>query len=126
MAGDTINITLQVSEQIATSTIQILNNDITMIVNNDTASATVTVLQNSQNGPVEFTITAYDKTGNVFNVTPENVIYWKQCQMIQFVKHSIWRVLKLLRLHGNVLYCTITFEDQFVVRSVCTLAYNDV
>ena len=26
-----------------------------------------------QNGPVEFTITAYDKTGNVFNVTPENV-----------------------------------------------------
>ena len=46
-AGDLINITLQVSEQIATSTIQILNNDITMTINNDTASATITVLQNS-------------------------------------------------------------------------------
>ena len=72
-AGDLINITLEVSEQIATSTIQILNNDITMTINNDTASATITVLQNSQNGPVEFTITAYDKTGNVFNVTEEDI-----------------------------------------------------
>ena len=73
MAGDTITVTLQVSEQIATSTIQILNNNITMNVNNDTSSTTVPVLQNSQNGPVEFTIIAYDKTGNVFNVTPENI-----------------------------------------------------
>ena len=72
-AGDLINITLQVSEQIATSTIQILNNDITMTINNDTASANVTVLQNSQNGPVAFNITAYDKTGNVFNVTEEDI-----------------------------------------------------
>ena len=72
-AGDLINITLQVSEQIATSTIQILNNDITMTINNDTASANVTVLQNSPNGPVEFNITAYDKTGNVFNVTEEDI-----------------------------------------------------
>ena len=45
MAEDTITVTLQVSEQIATSTIQILNNDITMSVNNDTANATITVLQ---------------------------------------------------------------------------------
>ena len=44
-----------------------------MIVNDDTASATVTVQHDSQNGPVEFNITAYDKTGNVFNVTPENI-----------------------------------------------------
>ena len=69
MEGDTINITLQVSEQIATSTIQILSTSINMSVNDDTASANVTVLQNSSNGPVEFNITAYDKTGNVFNVT---------------------------------------------------------
>ena len=48
MAGDTITVTLQVSEQIATSTIQILNNNITMNVNNDTSSTTVPVLQNSQ------------------------------------------------------------------------------
>ena len=45
-----------------------------MSVNDDTASANIQVLQNSPNGPVEFTITAYDKTGNVFNVTPENVL----------------------------------------------------
>ena len=73
MAEDTITVTLQVSEQIENSTLQILNTDITMIVNNDTASANVTVLQNSPNGPVEFTITAYDKTGNVFNVTQDGI-----------------------------------------------------
>ena len=73
MAGDTITVTLQVSEQIENSTLQILNDSITMIVNNDTASATVTVLENSTNGPVEFNITAYDETGNVFNVTSENI-----------------------------------------------------
>ena len=73
MAGDTITVTLQVSEQIENSTLQILNTNITMSVNNDTASATITVLENSTNGPVEFNITAYDKTGNVFNVTPENI-----------------------------------------------------
>ena len=44
-----------------------------MIVNNDTASATVTVFENSTNGFVEFNITAYDKTGNVFNVTEEDI-----------------------------------------------------
>ena len=73
MAGDTITVTLQVSEQIENSTLQILSTSIDMSVNNDTASANIQVLQNSQNGPVEFTITAYDKTGNVFNVTPENI-----------------------------------------------------
>ena len=73
MAGDAITITLQVSEQIETSTLQILNTNITMSVNNNAASATITVLENSTNGPVEFNITAYDKTGNVFNVTPENI-----------------------------------------------------
>ena len=73
MAGDTINITLQVSEQIENSTLQILNTNITMSVNNDAANVSITVLENSTNGPFEFTITAYDKTGNVFNVTPENI-----------------------------------------------------
>ena len=73
MAEDTITVTLQVSEQIENSTLQILGTIyIDMSVNNDTASANITVLQNSPNGPVEFTITAYDKTGNVFYVTQEN------------------------------------------------------
>ena len=74
MAGDTITVTLQVSEQIENSTLQILSTSIDMSVNNDTASANIPVLQNSQNGPVEFIITAYDKTGNVFNVTPERIL----------------------------------------------------
>ena len=45
-----------------------------MTINDDTASATITVLENSTNGPVEFTITAYDKTGNIFTVTQDNYI----------------------------------------------------
>ena len=73
MAGDAINIILQVSEQIENSTLQILSTSITMSVNNDTANATVMVLQNSPNRPFEFNITAYDKTGNVFNVTQANI-----------------------------------------------------
>ena len=74
MAGDAITVTLQVSEQIGNSTLQILNNDIVMTINDDTASATITVLENSTNGPVEFNITAYDKTGNIFTVTQDNYI----------------------------------------------------
>ena len=44
-----------------------------MIVVNDTAYTNVTVLQNSSNGPIEFNITAYDKTGNMLNVTQNNI-----------------------------------------------------
>ena len=73
MAGDTINITLQVSEQIENSTLQILNESIPMNVSNDTANATITVMDDSTNGPLEFNITAYDKTGNVFIVTQANI-----------------------------------------------------
>ena len=73
MAGDTINITLQVSEQIENSTLQILNESIPMNVSDDTANATITVMDDSTNGPLEFNITAYDKTGNVFIVTQANI-----------------------------------------------------
>ena len=72
-AGDLINITLEVSEQIENSTLQILNERIPMTINNDTANATITVMDDSTNGPLEFNITAYDKTGNVFNVTQANI-----------------------------------------------------
>ena len=43
-AGDLINITLEVSEQIENSTLQILGTTITMSVTDDTANATITVL----------------------------------------------------------------------------------
>ena len=68
-AGDLINITLEVSEQIYNATLQILNTTINMTESNNTAYANITVLQNSTNGPVAFNITAYDGSGNEFNVT---------------------------------------------------------
>ena len=59
-AGDLINITLEVSEQIYNATLQILGTEIDMTESNNTAYANITVLQNSPNGPVAFNITAYD------------------------------------------------------------------
>ena len=64
-----INITLEVSEQIYNATLQILGTEIHMTESNNTAYA---VLENSQNGPVEFNITAYDAAGNEFNLTQNN------------------------------------------------------
>ena len=68
-AGDLINITLEVSEQIYNATLQILGTEIDMTESNNTAYANITVLQNSPNGPVAFNITAYDGAGNEFNLT---------------------------------------------------------
>ena len=67
-----INITLEVSEQIYNATLQILGTEINMTESNNTAYANITVLENSQNGPVEFNITAYDAAGNEFNLTQNN------------------------------------------------------
>ena len=71
-AGDLINITLEASEQIYNATLQILNTTINMTESNNTAYANISVLQNSPNGPVAFNITAYDITGNEFNVTQDD------------------------------------------------------
>ena len=68
-AGDLINITLEVSEQIYNATLQILGTEMDMTESNNTAYANITVLQNSPNGPVAFNITAYDGAGNEFNLT---------------------------------------------------------
>ena len=68
-AGDLINITLEVSENIYNATLQILNTTINMTELNNTAYANISVLQNSTNGLVELNITAYDSAGNQFNVT---------------------------------------------------------
>ena len=56
-AGDLMNITLEVSEQIYNATLQILGTEIDMTESNNTAYANITVLQNSPNGPVAFNIT---------------------------------------------------------------------
>ena len=65
-AGDLINITLEVSENIYNATLEILNTTINMTELNNTAHANISVLQNFPNGPVAFNITAYDAAGNEF------------------------------------------------------------
>ena len=71
-AGDLINITLEASEQIYNATLEILGTEINMTESNNTAYATISVLQNSSNGPVAFNITAYDSAGNEFNITQDD------------------------------------------------------
>ena len=71
-AGDLINITLEVSEQIYNATLQILGTEINMTESNNTAYANITVLQNFTNGLVEFNITAYDAAGNEFNIIQDD------------------------------------------------------
>ena len=68
-AGDLINITLEVSEQIYNATLQIFDTETSMTESNNTAYANITVLQNSPNGLATFNITAYDGAGNEFNIT---------------------------------------------------------
>ena len=70
-AGDLINITLEASEQIYNATLEILGTEINMTESNNIAYANISVLQNSPNGPVAFNITAYDGTGNKFNITQD-------------------------------------------------------
>ena len=67
-----INITLEASEQIYNATLEILGTEINMTESNNTAYATMSVLQNSSNGPVAFNITAYDSAGNEFNITQDD------------------------------------------------------
>ena len=71
--GDDVNIILDVTESLQNATIEILTNTVNMTVMDDIAKATVTVSQNSSNGPIEFNITAYDKTGNILNVTQDDI-----------------------------------------------------
>ena len=71
--GNFVNMTLHVTESLQSATIGILNNTMNMSVVNDIAHATILVLQNSSNGPLEFNITAYDKAGNILSVTQDNI-----------------------------------------------------
>ena len=71
--GNVVTITLNVTESLQSAFIDILNNTINMTVVNGIANTTVTISQNSTNGPLEFNIVAYDKTGNILNVTQANI-----------------------------------------------------
>ena len=72
-AGDLINITLEVSENIYNATLQIFGTETSMTESNNTAYTTISVLQNSPNGLATFNITAYDGAGNEFNITQNDV-----------------------------------------------------
>ena len=74
-AGDLINITLEVSEQIYNATLQIFGTEIDMTELNNVAYANITVLQNFTNGLVDLNITAYDSAGNQFNVPQTDCTY---------------------------------------------------
>ena len=131
MEGDTINITLQVSEQIATSTIQILSTSIDMSVNDDTASANVTVLQNSSNGPVAFNIMAYDKTGNVFDVTQDDitgnnvVIDTNNPSLADLTIYSNNANTSLATIN-NILTITITANETLKAANITILGFTHV
>ena len=128
MAGDAITVTLQVSEQIGNSTLQILNNDIVMTINDDTASATITVLENSTNGPFEFSITVYDKTGNVFNVaqrsdsiTDANVVIDTNGPSIVDLTISSNNANTSLATINNTLNITITANETLKAANITIL-----
>ena len=63
-AGDLINITLEVSENIYNATLKILGTEIDMIESNNTAYANISVLQNSPNGLVATLQHMIDLAGN--------------------------------------------------------------
>ena len=73
-AGDLINITLEVSENIYNATLEILNTTINMTESNNTAHANIDCYDKTlTNGPVAFNITAYDGAGNVCNIEHRSV-----------------------------------------------------
>ena len=77
-AGDLMNITLEVSEQIYNATLQILGTEMDMTESNNTAYANITVLQNSPNGPVAF-------------MTQTKISYSICCNVERY--RSVWGVL---------------------------------
>ena len=130
-AGDLINITLEVSEQIENSTLQILNESIPMTINNDTASATITVMDDSPNRPLEFSITAYDKTGNEFNVTQaiitgENVIIDTNSPSLADLTIYSNNSRTDYAMSGHLLNITITADETLKDASITILGYTHV
>ena len=72
-AGDLINITLEASEQIYNATLEILGTEINMTESNNIAYANMMFYKTHQTAPVAFNITAYDRAGNEFNITQDDI-----------------------------------------------------
>ena len=68
MAGHLRNITITANEALKTANVTVFGITSVMIVNGTTASANVTVDENSTEGVVSFNITAFDLAGNSLTV----------------------------------------------------------
>ena len=68
MAGHLLNITITANEALKTANVTVFGITYVMIVNGTTASANVTVDENSAEGVVSFNITAFDLAGNSLTV----------------------------------------------------------
>ena len=68
MAGHLLNITITANEALKTANVTVFGITSVMIVNGTTASANVTVDENSTEGVVSFNITAFDLAGNSLTV----------------------------------------------------------
>ena len=71
MAGHLLNITITANEALKTANVTVFGITSMMIVNGTTASANVTVDENSAEGVVSFNITAFDLAGNSLTVNQQ-------------------------------------------------------
>ena len=73
MAGHLLNITITANEDLKAANVTIFGITSMMIVNGTTASANVTVDENSAEGDALFNITAFDLAGNNLTATQTNL-----------------------------------------------------
>ena len=130
-AGDLINITLEVSEQIYNATLQILNTTINMTESNNTAYANISVLDNSSNGLVAFNIIAYDDAGNEFNITEDNtsenvIIDTSNPKLSDLTIYSNNSRNTSLATSGNTLNITITANETLKAANVTVFGITHV
>ena len=102
-----------------------------MTINNDTASATITVMDDSPNGPLEFSITAYDKTGNVFNaaqdiITDGNVIIDTNSPSLADLTIYSNNSRTDYAMSGHLLNIIITADETLKDASITILGYTHV
>ena len=131
-AGDLINITLEVSENIYNATLEILNTTINMTESNNTAHANISVTQNSTNGPVAFNITAYDGATNLTYLrvshnhnrkpgTLQTLQYITQIQLLSNLTIYSNNHNTSLATLGNTLNITITVDENLSIANITLL-----
>ena len=72
-SGNTLNITITANETLKAANVTVFGITHVMILNNMTASANVTIDENTTEGYVFFNITAFDLAGNSLTVNQTNL-----------------------------------------------------